>query len=114
VLIPAWDNPLIVIGGGSFVSQVVAIAGGENVYASDRENSPQVTLEDVVRRDPDVILTGPDRRQRYLTDPRWQAVRAVRERGVLAMDTALVWRASTRLGEAAESIARLLHPEAFR
>ena len=114
VLIPAWDNPLIVIGGGSFVSDVVAIAGGENVYASSRENSPQVTLEDVVRLDPDVILTGPDRRQRYLRDPRWKAVRAAREGRVLAMDTALVWRASTRLGEAAESIARLIHPEAFQ
>jgi ABC-type Fe3+-hydroxamate transport system substrate-binding protein len=67
-----------------------------------------------VRRDPDVILVGPERRRRYLTDPRWKAVRAAREGRVLAMDTALVWRASTRLGESAESIARLLHPEAFR
>jgi iron complex transport system substrate-binding protein len=110
VLIPAWDNPLVVIGGGSFLSQVVSIAGGDNVYASTVHRSPQVTLEDVVRRDPDVILIGPERRQRYLTHPRWQSLRAVREGRVLAMDTALVWRASTRLGEAAASIARLLHP----
>jgi iron complex transport system substrate-binding protein len=110
VLIPAWDSPLLVIGGGSFVSQVVSIAGGDNVYASTPERSPQVTLEDVVRRDPDVILIGPERRQRYLSHPRWQALRAVREGRVLALDTALVWRASTRLGEAAASIARLLHP----
>jgi iron complex transport system substrate-binding protein len=113
VLIPAWDTPLFVIGGGSFVSQLVAIAGGDNVYRDHPERSPQVTLEDVVRRDPDVILTGPERRQRYLTDPRWKAVRAAREGRVLAMDTALVWRASPRLGEAAASIARLLHPGAL-
>jgi iron complex transport system substrate-binding protein len=112
VLIPAWDTPLVVIGGGSFVSQVVSIAGGDNVYGASRERSPQVTLEDVVRRDPDVILIGPERRQRYLTHPRWQTLRAVREGRVLALDTALVWRASTRLGEAAVSIARLLHPGA--
>jgi ABC-type Fe3+-hydroxamate transport system substrate-binding protein len=113
VLIPAWDTPLFVIGGGSFVSQLVAIAGGANVYADHPERSPQVTLEDVVRRDPDVILTGPERRARYLADPRWRAVRAAREGRVLAMDTALVWRASPRLGEAAASIARLLHPGAL-
>jgi iron complex transport system substrate-binding protein len=112
VLIPAWDTPLVVIGGASFVSQLVSIAGGDNVYGASLERSPQVTLEDVVRRDPDVILIGPDRRRRYLTDPRWQTLRAVRERRVLALDTALVWRASTRLGEAAASIARLLHPGA--
>jgi ABC-type Fe3+-hydroxamate transport system substrate-binding protein len=110
VVIPAWDTPLVVIGGGSFVSQLVSIAGGENVYGSSTERSPQVTLEDVVRRDPDAILTGPDRRQRYLTHPRWQALRAVRERRVLPMDTAIVWRASIRMGEAAASMARELHP----
>lgn len=110
VLIPAWDTPLVVIGGGSFVSQVVSIAGGDNVYGASPDRSPQVTLEDVVRHDPDVILIGPERRQRYLTHPRWKTVRAVREGRVLALDTALVWRASTRLGEAAASIARLLHP----
>jgi len=114
VLIPAWHTPLFVIGGGSFVSEVVSIAGGDNVYASHPERSPQVTLEDVVRRDPDVILTGPEQRTRYLTDPRWRAVRAAREGRVLAMDTALVWRASPRLGEAAASIARLLHPGVLR
>ena len=113
VLIPAWDTPLVVIGGGSFVSQLVDIAGGENVYGSSRERSPQVTLEDVVRRDPDVILTGPERLGRYLTHPRWQTLRAVRARRVLPMDTAIVWRASTRMGEAAASIARQLHPGAL-
>jgi ABC-type Fe3+-hydroxamate transport system substrate-binding protein len=111
VLIPAWDTPLLVIGGGSFVSQVVSIAGGDNVYGAIPERSPQVTLEDVVRHDPDVILIGPERRQRYLSHPRWQTLRAVRQGHVLALDTALVWRASTRLGEAAASIARLLHPD---
>jgi ABC-type Fe3+-hydroxamate transport system substrate-binding protein len=114
VLIPAWDTPLLVIGGGSFVSEVVSIAGGENVYGSTPERSPQVTLEDVVRRDPDVILLGPERRQRYLTHPRWQSLRAVREGRVLSLDTAIVWRASTRLGESAVSIARLLHPGVVR
>ncbi len=110
VVIPAWDTPLVVIGGGSFVSQLVTIAGGDNVYGASLERSPQVTIEDVVRRDPDVILTGPDRRERYLTHPRWKALRAVRAGRVLPMDTAIVWRASIRMGEAAASIARELHP----
>jgi iron complex transport system substrate-binding protein len=113
VVIPAWDTPLVVIGGGSFVSQLVSIAGGDNIYGSSPERSPQVTLEDVVRRDPDVILTGPERRRQYLTHPRWQTLRAVRTGRVLPMDTATVWRASTRMGEAAASIARQLHPGAL-
>ena len=114
VLIPVWDTPLFVIGGGSFISRLVSIAGGDNVYATHPERSPQVTLEDVVRRDPDVILISPERRHRYLTDPRWRTLRAVRAGRVLAMDTAIVWRASARLGEAAASIASQLHPGAVR
>ncbi len=110
VVIPAWDTPLVVIGGGSFVSQLLTIAGGDNVYGASTERSPQVTLEDLVQRDPDIVLTGPDRRDRYLTHPRWKALRAVRAGRVLPMDTAIVWRASIRMGEAAASIARELHP----
>ncbi len=32
VVLPTWDQPLIVIGGGSFLSELVTIAGGRNVY----------------------------------------------------------------------------------
>lgn len=111
LVFPLWDSPLLVAGGGSFLTELVEIAGGRNVYAGLPAPSPQVAFEDLVRRDPDAVLTGPLPARRYAADARWRALRAVREGRILVVDTMLVIRPAARLGEAAESIARLLHPD---
>ena len=56
----AWDSPVIAIGGGSFLSELVDIAGGRNIYGDDPRPAFDVTIEDVVRRDPDVVFAGPE------------------------------------------------------
>jgi ABC-type Fe3+-hydroxamate transport system substrate-binding protein len=61
-----------------------------------------------------VILTGADGRKVIAGNAAWRAVRAVRQGRVLVLDTSLVGRPSVRLGEAAVSLARALHPEALR
>lgn len=110
VFLHAWDNPLMAIGGGSYLSELVEVAGGRNVYADRAEPSPQVSFEDLLRRDPDVILAGPTEVARLAADARWRALRAVREGRVMAYDTTLVSRPSLHLGEGARSLAALLHP----
>ncbi len=110
VFMPTWESPVIAIGGGSFMNELIDIAGGRNVYADIAAPSPTVSLEDVVKRDPDVVLASPETRARLLSDPRWQALRAVRTGRVLAFDTTVVGRPSVVLGQAAVSLARLLHP----
>lgn len=107
---PLYDQPLLATGGGSFLNELIDVAGGRNVYASLPEPSPRITVEDLLQRDPDVVLLSPDSRARYLADPRWRALRAVREGRLVSVDTALVFRPGPRLGEAARSIALLLHP----
>jgi ABC-type Fe3+-hydroxamate transport system substrate-binding protein len=110
VVWPVWESPLMVIGGGSYLTQLLEIAGGRNVYADLTAPSPQVSLEDVIRRAPDAILVSPEGAARIRTDPAWRAIPAVQHGRVLEVDTSLVLRPSVRLGEAARSLARLLHP----
>lgn len=105
-----WDAPLITIGRGSFLHELLEIAGGRNVYEDFASPSPRVALEDLIARDPDVILAGPAGAAVIRADPRWRALRAVRENRLRVVDTMLVARPSVRLGEAAVSLARLLHP----
>lgn len=105
-----WDSPLITIGRGSYMSELVDIAGGRNIYDVIAESSPRVSMEDVLQRDPDYIIAGPEGSARLRDDPHWAAARAVKSGHVLVVDTAVVGRPSVRLGEAALSIARLLHP----
>jgi len=78
------------------------------------EPSPRITVEDLLKRDPEIILLSPESRARYVADPRWRALRAVRENRLLAVDTTLVYRPGPRLGEAARSVAQLLHPDAVK
>jgi ABC-type Fe3+-hydroxamate transport system substrate-binding protein len=114
VLLVTWQNPVIVIGGGSFLNELLEIAGARNVYADLPAPSPTVALEDVVHRDPAFVLTSPEGRSNLLADPRWAAVPAVRAHRLLAFDTTVVGRPSVVLGAAAVELARLLHPGAIR
>ena len=106
-----WDAPLITIGRGSYMNALIEIAGGRNIYGDVDQTSPAVSIEDVLKRDPRYIITGPEGSQKITKDTRWSQAPAVRERRILVVDTAIVGRPSVRLGEAAESIARLLHPK---
>jgi iron complex transport system substrate-binding protein len=109
-----WDAPIITIGRGSFMNELVTIAGGSNAYADLAAPSPAVSLEDISRRNPDLILAGAIGAKQIRDDPRWKIVRAVRADDVIVVDTNLVARPSVRLGEAAVAIATLLHPGAVR
>lgn len=79
-LILAWDQPPIVIGSGSFQSELVQLAGLRNAFAEVGQPSAQVSLEMIVASDPDVILTtSTDSIPAWARRPEWRAVRAVRE-----------------------------------
>lgn len=114
VFMLAWDTPLMTIGSGSFLSELVEIAGGRNVFGDLEGPSPQVSFEEVLKRNPQFILGRPETAGNLRAKPRWFGLPAVREGRVLVMDTVLVGRPGVRLGEAAVSIANLLHPGAIR
>jgi iron complex transport system substrate-binding protein len=105
-----WDSPIITIGSGSFLTELVNIAGGRNVYEDITAPSATVSLEDIVRRNPHYVLAGPVTAAHIRADPQWRAVPAVREGRLVVFDTILVGRPSVRIGEAARSLGRLLHP----
>lgn len=85
-----WDSPLITIGRGSYMSELLEIAGARNLYDDIARPSPAVTLEDVVRRNPDVVIAGPDGTRNLRGDARWRALPAVAAGRIVVADTALV------------------------
>jgi ABC-type Fe3+-hydroxamate transport system substrate-binding protein len=80
VLVLAWDNPPIVIGGGSFQSELVALAGGANAFGDLPQPSAPVSVETIAARDPDVVLVSDTTVPDWTRRPEWRVVRAVRER----------------------------------
>ena len=111
VLWPVDVSPVIAIGAGSFLHELMTIAGARNVYGDMNAVSPQLSLEDVHGRDPDAILANESLAARIQADPAWRELRAVRTGRVLIADEVLMGRPSVRMGEAAVALARLLHPE---
>jgi ABC-type Fe3+-hydroxamate transport system substrate-binding protein len=114
VFIHAWDRPIIAIGGGSFLSQLLDIAGGRNVYADIAGPSATVTLEDVIQRNPYYVFASPVSAPKMRASESWKTVPAIRDGRLLVYDTVLVGRPSVMLGAAAVSMANLLHPGSVR
>src|SRR6266496_4019191 len=77
-----WDNPPIVIGAGSYLDRLAALAGARNVFHDIGSPSAQVSIETIVARDPEfvAVLSESAVLPPYATRPEWRVVRAVRER----------------------------------
>ena len=97
-----WDNPPIVIGAGSYLDRLAALAGASNVFHDIGSPSAQVSIETIAARDPDYIAVLSDSavRPRYATRPEWRAVRAVREGRFLFLPGQLFGRPGPRAAEA--------------
>lgn len=108
VLILVWDQPPMTIGAGSFLSDLVTRAGGTNLFADITGTSAPVSVEAIVARDPDLILTTVEGTPAFATRPEWQTVRAVRERRFLRVSSSAFSRPSPRAPEAIAELAQRL------
>jgi iron complex transport system substrate-binding protein len=111
-------KPLMTVGAGSFHSQVIELVGGRNLAADSRVRYPQYSLEDVVKRAPDfILLSTMDRsglfEQQKAQWMRWQNIPAVKNDRICFIDSDLIDRASPRIVDGLEEMARLIHPELF-
>ncbi|WP_420813215.1 cobalamin-binding protein [Pararobbsia silviterrae] len=53
-----WDNPPMTLSGQHMVSDVIALCGGQNVFASLAPIAPTVSTEAVIAANPEAIVTG--------------------------------------------------------
>jgi ABC-type Fe3+-hydroxamate transport system substrate-binding protein len=94
VLFVAWADPVITGGRHMLVSQLIGLAGGRLAFPELTQDSPQLSMEEVVRRQPDVVLVTASPRggaaERLAESPRWRTLRAVREGRVATLDGGLV------------------------
>lgn len=107
-------EPLFVVGRGSFLDEMLAIAGAENLGAALGEPWPRASLEWLVAQRPEVLLDGDadaEPAARYWR--RWPSIPAVAQGRVVALDQGLVTLPGPDLDEALLRLARALHGEAF-
>jgi iron complex transport system substrate-binding protein len=116
-----WIDPLM--AAGNWMPELVAIAGGVNLFGLAGQHSPWMTWEELCASDPDVIFVSPcgfdiaRTRQdmpALTQQPEWSHLRAVRNGHVYLGDGNQYFnRPGPRLVESLEILTEILHPEAF-
>lgn len=108
---------LYTVGGASFVSELIAIAGGDNIFADVKQPYPEVSKESLIKRAPDVILEMrpgehiSDARQKQIA-AQWHIfanVPAVSNHRVYIITEDFVLLPGPRIGKAAHVFAQILH-----
>lgn len=56
VLFQVGDDPLIVVGRKSFLNEAIELVGARNIFADLASGYPRPGLEEVLKRDPEVIV----------------------------------------------------------
>jgi len=106
-------------GPGTFVDTLILMAGGENLGNSLTSAWAQISIEELIQRNPDIILLGSAHwggvtLEEVKARTGWDALDAIRNENLFAFDDNLVSRPGPRLVEGLETMAKLLHPELFR
>jgi len=114
VLFVVWYRPLTTAGARTFIGDVIRRAGGASISDDLPGEWPRLSLEEALRRDPEVILfprseSFAPQLAEFQRLPGWRELRAVRNRRMYFVSDAIV-RPSPRLVDALEEVARVLHP----
>jgi iron complex transport system substrate-binding protein len=116
---PGKLEGLIAVGGGSYLSELLAIAGARNVFADAPQGYVKVNLESVLRRNPDVVIDMGEMAETVgITEAAKQAVvrlwgtrpglTAVRERHVFAIASDIFVVPGPRMLDAARAFSDML------
>ena len=106
-------------GPGTFVDALITMAGGENIAAKAPAPWVQLSIEQVVSSDPEVIIlpaehgtafTSPEVLEEH---PAWRGTTAVEQGRICIIDGDLVDGYGPRIVQGLEVIAKAIHPELF-
>lgn len=105
-------------GPGGFLDELIRAAGGENAAAGLTSAWAQISIEELLVQDPDIILLGdsiygmtPDQ---VAARPGWDGLGAIMEGRIYEFNDDLVSRPGPRLVDGLEELVKLIHPELYQ
>ncbi len=112
---------LIVVGQASYLNEIIALAGGANVFRDAVASYPGVSLEEVLARNPDVIIdmgdmadtVGVTEQHKREVAGLWErlgSVSAVKQHRVYAVASDIYVVPGPRVVDAAKAFLEMLHP----
>jgi iron complex transport system substrate-binding protein len=122
---PGSLEGIIAVGSTSYLSEVITLAGGRNILADSRVAYPKVLHEEILARNPEVIIDMGEHADAASLSPgqiaseialwgRYGSLSAVRNRRVHIVASEVFVVPGPRVVDCARRLAQLLHPEVFR
>lgn len=104
VFYQVWNQPLYTVGGGQIISDALSVCGARNVFDDLKLPAPQVNIESVLQRDPEMILVGDQAQQ-----DAWKVWPSMAERVRVVPDKGLE-RPSGQMLEAVGRLCQVVAP----
>ncbi|MGA2819517.1 MAG: cobalamin-binding protein [Anaerolineales bacterium] len=105
-------------GPGNFIDLIIRVAGGQNAAAGLQEAYAQISVEELLSQNPDVIILGDTAYGITVASvearPGWNVMNAIKNNAVDPFDDNLASRPGPRLIDGLEAMAKLVHPELFK
>jgi len=113
------SEPLITVGPGSFIHRLIELAGGRNAADQAADSYPRLTMEEVLRQNPDILLFPVGRhegipREEQDSWRRWTTLSAVQQGKLFQIDSDLLNRPGPRILEGLRQLVQILHPEVIQ
>jgi len=110
-------SPIMTVNKNTFQNDLVKLAGGINMTADEPITYPRISIEEVIRKRPDIIIitsmeNGGEFEKAKADWMKWPSIPAVKNKRVYLTNPDLVDRPSQRIVDGLEAMARLIHPEA--
>ena len=103
------NRPLYTVNGDHYISELLKLCGGKNVFADLGGLAPMIDVEAVVSRNPEVMLAGEDGKQgAFEVWDRWPGIAANRYGNRFFMPSAEIGRATPRLVRAGYAVCEAL------
>ena len=110
VLFAVSTSPIIAAGKGTFMDELLRLAGGKNAASPFSGRYPRLTVENLLAGKPDIVfiaaMAGVEKFSREVT--RWREIPAFRDGEVVSLDGDLVTRPGPRMVTALEEVSRVL------
>ncbi len=113
------ENPLITAGPHTFTHDLIEKAGGINIAASAPVKYPKYSMEEIIRIQPEIIISGDMGSQAKVSEKNsiWQnykVIPAVQNNRIYAINPDFLARPAPSIVEGLEEMAKLIHPELFK
>jgi iron complex transport system substrate-binding protein len=109
VYMEMWSEPVMAVGKASFINQMLHLSGGRNIFGTTGSEYPKVSPEEIIKRDPDVIILLYKPEKGYMDRPYFRQTNAGKKGNIYIFDNVdILLRAGPRVPLGIRELRRIM------